>query len=56
VLEDITASALEQARHPYIHGLLARRPPFDRKIARLPVAVRPKLATRHPESGGTILV
>ena len=40
VLEDVAASALEEAQHPYTQGLLASRPRLDRKVDRLPVLKR----------------
>ena len=40
VLETLTASELEQARHPYTRGLLACPPEIDRRRQRLPVLER----------------
>jgi peptide/nickel transport system ATP-binding protein len=40
VLERLTASELEQAKHPYTRGLLACPPEIDRRRPRLPVLQR----------------
>ena len=40
VLETLTASELEQARHPYTRGLLACPPEIDHRRVRLPVLQR----------------
>jgi len=40
VLETLTASELEQARHAYTRGLLACPPEIDHRRTRLPVLQR----------------
>ncbi|MDO5643556.1 MAG: ABC transporter ATP-binding protein, partial [Paracoccus sp. (in: a-proteobacteria)] len=43
IVEELSASAMDQARHPYTRGLLASLPRLDETRARLPVLDRSML-------------